>query len=64
MRPQDIPLPTEEGKKQVGAWLNKYCDEQKEQRDLLNKITFPYDTDELCSTITELDEMLYGGLCE
>ena len=64
MRPQDITLPTEQEKKQVGAWLDKYCDEQKGQRDLLNKITFPYDAAELSATITELDEMLYGELYE
>ena len=38
-------------------WLDKYIEEQKEQRELLAKITFPYSAVELCEYVTEQIEI-------
>ena len=40
------------------TWIDKYVEEQKGQRELMARITSPYDPAELCEQITELDEML------
>jgi hypothetical protein len=40
-------------------WLDKHIENQREQREALDKISYPYTAAELCEEITELDEMLY-----
>lgn len=38
-------------------WIDKEIEKQREQKELLDKISFPYSSSELCELITEQDEL-------
>jgi hypothetical protein len=39
-------------------WLDRHVENQREQREALDRISYPYSAAELCEDITELDEMV------
>ena len=42
----------------IDSWLDKHIEKQKDQRAILDKITFPYSAEELCETVTEEEELI------
>jgi len=43
-------------------WLDRHIEEQREQAELLNRISAPFTAAELCEQIDELEEI--GGYSE